>query len=333
MTIRPTTDIHGSPTFTVTDATGDHVFTSEADARAYEATVPIRTYGTPQPTIHHRPACVLSVFRGLGKSNTDKRGLNLDFVNDPYGWLTEQIDDLYAQGFRTIYLRGLSGLSPWRTPENGWTKGLFEMDALGEMEREYGDVFAQGVRDAIGRTLSAYDDLRIGIDAMYMVQGVRYDHRTTHRAAYIRMCKRLESLGVTHLYMDSVAGKDDGVARLGGWVLEELDIIASTHGMSAVFEGMSTASDAAGVWRTRYTKEGAVGLPWTDGLPFDPAHPCVIRLTGDDTPETVTKWVQLGYPVQAGDIPSRATALAAWSTYTKMCEAANPVGEVQNGNV
>lgn len=315
MTIRPTTDIHGSPT------------------------IPIRTYGSPQPTIHHRPSCVLSVFRGLGNTNTDKRGLNLDFRNDPYGWLTKQIDDLYAQGFRTIYLRGLSGLSPWRTAANGWTRGLFEMDAFDEMEREYGHAFTKAAQSALHPRELPFN-LRIGIDAMYMVQGVRYDHRTTHRAAFVRMCKRLESLGVTHLYMDSVAGKDthkreDGtqyhVARLYSDQLKALDNIAADHGLSAVFEGLSDPSHEAGVWCTRYTKEGAVGLPWVDGLPFDPAHPCVIRLTGDDTPENVTKWVQLGYPVQAGDIPSRATALAAWSTFTKMCEAANPVGEVQNG--
>jgi len=304
---------------------------------------PIRTYGSPQPTIHHRPACVLSVFRGLGKSNTDRRGLNLDFANDPYGFLTKQIDDLYAQGFRTIYLRGLSGLDPWRTPANAWTKGLFEMDAFCEMERVYGDKFTGNAQNAI--YIAANDDvrpdLRIGIDAMYMVNGVRYDHRTTHRAAFVRMCKRLESLGVTHLYMDSVAGKDthkreDGtqyhVARLYSDQLKALDNIAADHGLSAVFEGLSDPSHEAGVWRTRYTKEGAVGLPWTDGLSFDPAHPCVIRLTGDDTPETVTKWVQLGYPVQAGDIPSRPTALAAWSTFTKMCEAATQATEPTETN-
>jgi len=293
---------------------------------------PIRTYGSPQPTIHHRPACVLSVFRGLGKSNTDRRGLNLDFANDPYGFLTKQIDDLYAQGFRTIYLRGLSGLDPWRTKENGWTKGLFEMDAFDEMERVYGADFVRKVTAPLYSANSDYPNLRIGIDAMYMVQGVRYDHRTTHRAAFVRMCKRLESLGVTHLYMDSVAGKDGGVPRLDAYELDDLDGIAAYHGLTVVFEGMSDQSHEAGIWRTRYTKEGAVGLPWTDGLPFDAAHPCVIRLTGDDTPETVTKWVQLGYPVQAGDIPSRPTALAAWSTFTKMCEAATQATEPTETN-
>lgn len=291
---------------------------------------PIRTYGSPQPTIHHRPACVLSVFRGLGKSNTDRRGLNLDFRNDPYGYLTKQIDDLYAQGFRTIYLRGLSGLSPWRTPENGWTKGLFEMDAIGEMEREYGYGFYSSVEAAL-HWRSNRPDLRIGIDAMYMVQGVRYDHRTTHRAAFVRMCRRLESLGVTHLYMDSVAGKDkvttdDGseedIPRLSYHQLQYLDIVAADYGLSAIYEGMSEESKAAKVWRTRYTKEGAVGLPWVDGLPFDAAHPCVIRITEDDSEADVMKWVSLGYPVQSGDIPSRPMALKAHFEYTKLCEAA-----------
>lgn len=293
-------------------------------------TTPIRTYGSPQPTIHHRPACVLSVFRGLGKSNTDPRGLNLDFRNDPYGFLTAQIDDLYTQGFRTIYLRGLSGLDPWRTPANGWTKGLFEMDALAEADGAYGESFVERVEGAVQYGANLYD-LRIGIDAMYMVQGVRYDHRTTHRAAFVRMCRRLESLGVTHLYMDSVAGKDkiiadDGseedIPRLSYHQLQYLDIVAADHGIALVCEGMSEESKAAKVWRTRYTKEGAVGLPWVDGLPFDSAHPCMIRLTGEDTEADVMKWVALGYPVQAGDIPSRPMALKAYSEYTKMCEAA-----------
>jgi hypothetical protein len=288
---------------------------------------PIRLYGSPQPTIHHRPACVLSVFRGLGKSNTDRRGLNLDFANDPYGWLTKQIDDLYAQGFRTIYLRGLSGLDPWRTPANGWTKGLFEMDAFDEAERVYGKKYVASIKYAFDHVVLLNPDLRIGIDAMYMVQGVRYDHRTTHRAAFVRMCRRLESLGVTHLYMDSVAGQDAGVPRLSRFALHDLDYIAAHHGLTAVFEGFSSESDYAGVWRTRYTKEGAVGLPWVDGLPFDPAHPCMIRITEDDAEADVMRWTQLGYPVQAGDIPSRPMALKAWSEYTKMCEQAGQAPE------
>ena len=290
-------------------------------------TTPIRLYGSPQPTIHHRPACVLSVFRGLGNTNTDRRGLNLDFRNDPYGWLTKQIDDLYAQGFRTIYLRGLSGLDPWRTPANGWTKGLFEMDAFDEMEREYGEAFASEVGTAIYNTRSVYPNLRIGIDAMYMVQGVRYDHRTTHRAAFVRMCKRLESLSVTHLYFDSVAGQDAGVPRLDAEQLIDLEYIAAACGLTPVFEGMSDEARLSGVWRTRYTKEGAVGLPWVDGKDFDSAHPCVIRITEADAEADVMRWVALGYPVQAGDIPSRPMALKAWSEYTKLCEAAGQAPE------